>query len=535
MRRPKITPTLLDRAIAYVDPARAVQRLRNRAVLELATGGAYTGASRGKRSLAAWSPRAESPNEAILGDLPAQRDRSRDLARNNPLATGALNTVITRVIGTGLSLQPAIDHVALGITREAAAAWQRNVKRRWEMWAERTWCDITAQQNLYGLQAQVMRGVLEAGDMFALLPLLDDRRRPSELAVKVVEGDRCRNPRGERERPQLAGGIEFDDQGRPVRYHFTREHPDSFYQGAGETDAIDAIGAASGRRNVLHVYDQRRPGQARGVPYLAPVIEPLKQLQRYTDAEIDAAVISSFFTVFMVGQDGETPDVLESAITGETSGSSDERMPRGSQAWNGELSSGLVIDVPKGDVKFADPTRPNVAFDPFVQAVLRQIGAALEIPFELLIKHFTSSYTAARGALLDFWLFVRSRREWMATMFCQPVYEEWLRIEIASGRIAAPGYFSNALARHAWSSASWVGDSMGVLDPQREAAAAEKYLSLGITTREKLCMQHDGSSWDDVHEQLVRENEARRAAGLGSAVQPVPPATPGERDDDDRE
>ncbi len=45
--------------------------------------------------------------------------------------------------------------------------------------------------------------------------------------------------------------------------------------------------------------DWERPGQRRGVPVLAPVIEALKQLGRYTDAELVAAVVSGLFTVFV--------------------------------------------------------------------------------------------------------------------------------------------------------------------------------------------------------------------------------------------
>ena len=40
---------------------------------------------------------------------------------------------------------------------------------------------------------------------------------------------------------------------------------------------------------------ETRPGLTHGVPYLAPVIESLKQLDRYTEAEVMAAVVSAMF------------------------------------------------------------------------------------------------------------------------------------------------------------------------------------------------------------------------------------------------
>ena len=45
-----------------------------------------------------------SADADLLPALPELRNRSRDLARNNPLAGGAINTVVTNVIGTGRRL-----------------------------------------------------------------------------------------------------------------------------------------------------------------------------------------------------------------------------------------------------------------------------------------------------------------------------------------------------------------------------------------------------------------------------------------------
>lgn len=64
-----------------------------------------------------------------------------------------------------------------------------------------------------------------------------------------------------------------------------------------------------------------------------------------------------------------------------------------------------------------NPGRPNTAFDGFVVAICRQIGAALEIPYELLVKNFNASYSASRGALLEAWKMFRMYRTWLANDF----------------------------------------------------------------------------------------------------------------------
>jgi lambda family phage portal protein len=441
------------------------------------------------------------------------------------LATGAINTVVTRVVGTGLAMQPAIDINVLGITREQAEQWQNTTKRRWAMWAERNWCDASRRQNFYGLQSLAWRSTLEGGDCFALQALIEDPRAPSLLAIKLIEAERCVNPRGQTDTARMCAGVEMNDDGAAQRYHFLRDYTGAIYAQGMNTDGdwIDAVGAQSGRRNVLHIMDPRRIGQTRGMPYLAPVIEAFGQLGRYTDAEIAAAVLNAFFAVAVEHPSGQGLSPLESAMSG-TTGTAGEAT---GQSWDGTLTNGLAVDIaPGSSIKSIDPGRPNVNFDPFVQAILRQIGVALELPFEVLVKHFTSSFTAARAALLDLWLFVRKSRDLLEAQFCQPIYDEWLRLEVATGRIAAPGFFSDDLVRHAWCNAQWTGDAMGVLNPLQEISASEKAIELKLTSREREAMQRDGSSWQDTIEQLGREEQAIEAAGLAPKAPPVVAAPP---------
>lgn len=518
---PSVKQNLLDRLVAVVDPVRAARRLQARMAISMLDG-AWDAGSRSKRSVAGWAAPSLSADAANTPHLQVMRDRSHDLARNNPLAAGALKTVVTRVVGTGLSMHPAIDYDFLGMTAEEAEDWQEDAKRRWCMWAETTWCDAARRSDFYGLQRLALRGQLEGGDALALLPMLEDPARPNPLAVMLVEAERVANPKGETDTTRRVAGFELDEQGAPLRCHVLREHPGSLYGSrlSMDGDWINFVGRQSGRRNVLHLVDPDRIGQTRGVPYLAPVVTALKQLSRYTEAEIEAAVISAFFAVFIKHPTGEGLNPLESAVSG-TYQKSDT--PAGT-GWDGKLTSGLAVDLPDGtDITSVAPGRPNEKFDPFVQAILRQVGAAIEIPFELLIKHFTSSYTAARAALLDFGLFVRTGRARLESQFCQPVYAEWLRIEVANGRIAAPGFFASAMARHAWCGATWTGDAMGVLDPQRETAAVEKALHLQLTTRSREAMLRDGSNWEETVEQLAREEATLQRLGI-KAPAPVAPA-----------
>lgn len=532
-RQITVRESLLDRAVRYFNPEAARRRMGARLGLEAATGtsGGYKGASKQRRALSAYLPGGGSADADLLPDLPVLRERSRDLVRNEPLAGGAINTVVTSVVGTGLALQAQVRADILGLDEQQAADWQAQAEREFELWAGSVECDAARTQNFYELQDLVFRATLESGDTFVLPPYIERPGSPYRLKLQVIEADRCANEVGKTGTSEIAGGVRCDSYGAPLAYYFLNEHPGNLRRKDRGGKWIEAFGAKSGRRQVLHVFKRLRPGQTRGEPYLAPVIELFKQLGNYTDAEVFAAVMSAFVAIKTVTPEGEgISNPLDSAIDGKTPGSSGDQARGG---WNGELSPGLVVDLAPGE-DFADhtPTRPNTGFDPFVQAILRQCGVRLELPFEVLVKHFTASYSAARAALLEAWKFYRSRRAWLAGQFCQPVYELFLEEAILRGRIAAPGFFADPLIRLAYCNAAWLGDGPGALDPMKEVSAIEKRIDIGLTSLKQEKAEYDGGDWEQTHQQRVKENEARKTAGLGAAKSP---ATPGGARPDDSE
>lgn len=483
----------------------------------------YDGASSSRRGLIGWMTRPRSANADTLRELPTMRGRTRDLSRNNPLACGAVNTVVSKVVGTGLSLQANPDRDVLGWTPEQARDWKKLVQREFEMWG--TTCDLTRRVSFYRMQPLALRAVLDSGEAFTLMPHRQRQGQPYTLRVQLIEADRVGNPQGQMDTTEIVSGIRLDADGAAQSYFFYDVHPGGNDPHGYTGRWIDAY-TPRGMPAVLHLFDPRRPEQARGVPYLAPVIEPLKQLGRYSEAEVTAAVISSAFTVFLKSEAG---DVEQSPLAPAVM----PAQPVLGDIADVQMGPGAVVGLAPGeDVSFADPKRPNVAFDPFVQAVLRQVGVALELPFEVLIKHFTSSYSASRAALLDAWTFFKNRRDWLAFSFCQPVYEAWMEEAVARGRIAAPGFFTDPVIRAAYCRAAWTGDAPGSLDPVKEIEALDKAVALGVRTREAGEMELFGTSFDDTYDQKVREAQMMREGGLLAPDMAAPPQPIRETEDE---
>jgi len=515
---PPIPQNILDKAIAYIAPRMAAQRAQARVALALA--GGYTGARIDRAALAAWRTSAGSPDSDVIADLPMLRQRSRDLERNAPVAASVVNTTTSHVVGTGLSCNPQIDAEFLGLSEEQATVWQLDTRRKFKAWAESKDCDLSRYLNFYGLQDLALRSTLSSGDVFVVTPRVARSGKKPKLALQLVEADRVCNPNATQDTDTLTDGIEHSPTtGEAIAYQVCDQHPGDLRNAKRTWTRIAARGDQSGRRNVLHLFRQLRPGLRRGVPILAPVIEPLKQLTRYTDAELSAAVTSGLFSVFFKMD----PDAFEELFDDDAQGAYIDKAGK----WSGALESGKAINLLPGEEPITvNPGRPNAQFDPFVQSCMRQIGMTIGIPYEVLVMHYQSSYSAARGALLMAWRLFLSWRDWLASNMCQPVYELWLADEVANGAIAAAGFFADDVVRHAWCSAQWVGDGPGSIDPSKEVDAAKKRVALGISTLQAESILHDGVDWETKHRQSIKETQAREEAGLPPPGQDAQPPAP---------
>jgi lambda family phage portal protein len=403
-------------------------------------------------------------------------------------------------------------------TDEAMEKWESDAEKIFAIWANSADCDITRGQTFNELQSLILRSTLESGDVFVLRKYKEHAGNPFGTSLQIIEADRVADPSGDGNK--IIAGVEIDTDGAPVAYHILNRHPDDYEKGKLESAKVPAFDN-EGRRQVLHIFTRTRPGLTRGVPYLAPVIESLKQLDRYTEAEIMAAVISSMFTIFVKTESEEGLSPM-SPIGGDKSSAKSNDY---------KLSPGAILDLqPNENIEIANPSRPNQGFDGFVQSILRQIGVALEIPFEILIKHFTTSYSAAQAALVEAWKTFSTRRKWIAAQFCQPAYEFVITEAIAKGILKAPGFFSDPFVRAAYLGTEWVGPPRGQIDQLKEIRAADYRVRLGVSTLEEETAQITGGSWETKHTQRAREQKMRTDAGL---IEPMP--KPYEKDNDNDE
>ena len=262
-----------------------------------------TGASN-RKSMESWPTSSATADKDLLPHLQTTRDRTRDLDRNSPAARGVLKALVNGVIGNGLRPRSSIDREFLGLSEEQAQEWQNNAEQEFRIWAETPHCDYMGQMNFYGLQRLAYYSQKTAGDCFVLQPWNSCPGVPYDLRIHLIEADRICNPDGMADDERIAGGVERNTDGIPIAIHIRTPHPGASYQAGTKFppkwDRVPIYGEKTGRRNILHLMEVERIGQSRGNPVLSPVIETLKQITKYTEAEIAAAVINAMLAVVVI-------------------------------------------------------------------------------------------------------------------------------------------------------------------------------------------------------------------------------------------
>lgn len=475
-------------------------------------GSAFFGAS-SEREFAHWNVSHGSADADLLPSLDTLRARNRDLGRNDGIAAGAFQTIVDNVIGTGPRLASLPDYRTLGRDKSWAREWSRSTEAKFREWWETTECDAAGQLTGAALSTQVFRSGLWNGEAIALPLWLPRRGSRWATRFQVVEPDRLSNPNNQSDTERLRAGIEIDQYGRPLAYHILKSHPGDWFYGYGmPVQQWERIEAETfwGRKRVVHVHDKERTGQTRGRPFLSPVIGQFKMLGQYLRTELQSAVVNAMVAAFIT-----TPlpgDQVVQMLGGDINSDQYRQYLVDQREYTAQLKGAAIIPtLPGQDIKPFIPSHPNGALGPFVENLLRFMGAGLNLPYELLVKDFSkTNYSSARASLLEAWRFFNGRRRWFKDCWLAPVYSLWLEEAVNGGQVEAPGFYQN---RYAYERANWIWPGRGWVDPVKEVEASHMRIEGGTSTLQIECAEQ-GLDWEEVIEQRQVEREALDEAGL---------------------
>jgi lambda family phage portal protein len=136
--------------------------------------------------------------------------------------------------------------------------------------------------------------------------------------------------------------------------------------------------------------------------------------------------------------------------------------------------------LPKG-IK-ANPiqwNRPNTNFDMFMKRILRGIAAGLPgASYNILADDMESvNFSSARIGLMEPREVFKALQRWFITDILEPIYEDWLEVQLAGGLIPLP------LSKiDKFKAVRWCGRRWSYIEPEKEVDAAIKRINSGISS-----------------------------------------------------
>ena len=222
--------------------------------------------------------------------------RSRDMARKDGWAAKAIDEWVCNAIGNGIKPQ----------SLHPDQATKEKIQKLWSQFANE--CDAAGVTDFYGLEALAFRSMVEGGECFVRKHLRTmDWGLTVPLQLQVMEAEQLPFylARPTPETPQgnvVRASIEFDPDGRRTAYYFYKEHPGERLFFPNYLDLL-RIPAAE----VMHLFRPMRPGQLRGIPWLANALVRLWELDQYDDAELLRKKFAAMMMAFIIRQNPEDP------------------------------------------------------------------------------------------------------------------------------------------------------------------------------------------------------------------------------------
>ncbi|OAI25953.1 hypothetical protein A1351_15480 [Methylosinus sp. R-45379] len=467
-------PTFFDRALLAVAPMAGLRRLHARAAAYELTR-AFDGASRDRR-LGNWRTPSTGPNAEAGPARQALRDRARDLVRNNKTVAAAELQFRGQTVGTGINPR-AVDSRKTMRAR-ANDAWKRFVDN----------CDPERQQDFHGIMSTTAGSLFVDGECLHLW-LPDENGVPSSQ-IRVLEADHLDESRtalAQTQNDRTAEGIIFDNWGRRLAYWLYPVHP-------GETNVIRIPGQSTRieARDVDHYFHIQRPGQIRGVSWLAPSMMSLRGLDDVNEAIIWRKRIEACIGVLIRSPEtqGSVPVLgRQEAKNGRTEET---------------LSPGKILRMGPGEDAIAfQPSTSGDTID-FIRSQLYAFCATTPIPYHAVTGDVSqANYSSLRAATLAGHVLL-DMLQWLT--LAPRIRRGWGRVMEREAALTGDRRFIQVGCELAMPVRSWV-------DPLKEIAAKVMEVRAGLQSMPDALAER-GLNWEDQLAELEAFLKALDAGGI---------------------
>jgi lambda family phage portal protein len=495
----------------------------------------YGAADRG-RGNRDWRASPASADAAVIPDAATLNARARQCVRDSWIGRSAVRAFSRNVVGCGILPVPLV--------RQPNGKFNGKVNKRllklfWAWASNKDFCDVERRQSFWQKQNLLVEERVTVGESFiAWSYRQNDDPSAVGLRVQSFEAEQLDNrlqswtdPATNQSR-QVRGGVEVDEYGAAVAYHFFTRNPADYLPLGYNSVRIPAT-------RVCHYFKQERVLQVRGVTQLAPVLQEVRDFNRFKQATLWRAIMEACVGGVVTREGAGTGSPLnfggQAAADGVTA--------QGKRVI--DFTPGMVVDLAPGE-KFEPflPTTPGSQYMPYTESTVNGIGAGIGLSGSQISRQSKSNYSAARQDMLEDRKEFEPEQEMLAhNVLLNFIWQVFVRIAWMEGKLdevmGADDFIGNE-ARYC--EAEYIAPAAPWIDPKNEADAYEKLINLRVMDREEVAHLRQ-RRLDDIWDKIASEQEeadnrnillpevVELEAKANPPTPPAPKALPGAKDD----
>ena len=497
-------------------------------------GGGYDGASPFDRQFVLWQPNNSSADGDVIPDKYRATARARDLRRNDAYVSHGTNFHRDAVVGSRFRLQAKPNYTRLGLSEEWAKEFSSEVEARWEAYAEGDgrWLDAARRNTFTGMVRLAVANYIDHQEILASVEWMREGGRPGHTAINLIDPDRLLTPYafggGVRglfvQNQKIRGGIERNRFGRPIAYYIHDGYPhEALFSGSNRSARRILAQKPWGRRQIIHVMEQQRIAQTRGISQIVTALKQSKMAHKYRETVLQNAVLNASIAA-TIESELPTEQLFQMLGGGPNIDPVDKYLgfagkTLAAQGKFGKGAKNLTVDgaqiphlFPGSKLKLLNAGSPGGVGDDFEISLLRNLAVSLDMTYEELAGDLrNTNYSSIRAGMNMTRRSMSARKAMVADQFASQCFIVWLEEELNNGRIEAMKLAPNApnfyegLNKEWYCRCDWLGSGSAQIDELKETQAAILRIEKGLSTYEIEIGKLHGTDYREHFHQIAKE------------------------------
>ena len=451
-----------------------------------------------ERMMGNWEFSTQTPDFYLYSDLEKLRARSRALIRKSAHGKKFLNLMVKGLIGNKGVIANA--RVTKGISGDTVMDDRANeaIEAQWKDWCvDPSNCDHREMMSFVDLQESMIKSWVTDGE-FIVRVHEGNQAGPHGIRLELIDPEyldiyKSTNTAGGGE---IRLGVEYDSEGRRLRYHFRKNTRSMGYGGqyiynGGQTYTVEAS-------HIIHGYRPDQIDQSRGVPLVHASLIDLRQTDNLVESLLYRSRIAANASIG-VTSDKDAPY---------------EGNAEGPDGLTQQLSEpGEIIDFGDREAKMLEVGFPTEAVGEMMKSFQRKYSAGMDVSYAALTGDLADvNFSSIRAGLLEDRENYMALQDWFIRTMVRPVYFRWLTMALLKERVVIGGRPLQRPIAH-YKKVEFMGRRWPWVNPQQDANAKSIMLEKGMTSLTEICNEF-GSDFEKVVQDRAREQRIMEAAGV---------------------